>query len=80
MDASLERARTAPSDAIAREQLNRYQELAAEDLPAIYLYSNRLGAVIPPDLQGYSLTPDAPAALPMDLQFWSLRSSSAAPR
>ncbi len=80
IDASLERARTAPSDAIARAQLNRYQELAAEDLPAIYLYSNRLGAVIPPDLHGYDLTPDAPAALPMDLQFWSLRSSSAAQR
>jgi hypothetical protein len=39
-------------------------------VPAIFLYSNRLGAVVPADLEGLGLTPLAPAALPMDLQFW----------
>jgi len=70
IDAAIATARTAPNAADARRALDRYQELANEDLPAIFLYSNRLGAVVPADLQGLDLTPLAPAALPMGLQFW----------
>jgi len=44
--------------------------LAAADLPVIYLYSVRLGAVVPADLTGFDLDPSAPAGLPMGLQFW----------
>jgi hypothetical protein len=59
--------------------LDRYQEIASVDLPAIYLYSNRLGAVVPPNLTGYDLDPLAPAALPMGLQFWRLHGSTGSP-
>ena len=70
VDRAIEAARSAPSRAIARRELNRYQELAAADLPVIYLYSIRLGAVVPSNLTGLDLDPLAPAALPMGLQFW----------
>jgi len=69
-DRYIEAARTASSEAQARRNLNEWQELAADDLPAIFLYSNRLGAVVPADLKGYDLPPNAPAALPMGLEFW----------
>ena len=69
IDKAIVDARTAPSAALSRAALNRYQQLAAEDLPVIYLYSNRLGAVVPRNLTGYDLDPLAPAALPMGLQF-----------
>ncbi|MHB8146707.1 MAG: ABC transporter substrate-binding protein [Vulcanimicrobiaceae bacterium] len=72
IDAAIESARTAPSLDASRADMNRYQRLAARDLPAIYLFSNRLGAVVPKNLTGYELDPDAPAALPMGLQFWRL--------
>ncbi len=70
IDRAIERARSAPSVAVARRELDRYQELAASDLPVIYLYSVRLGAVVPSNLAGFDLDPLAPAALPMGLQFW----------
>jgi len=70
VDRAIESARTAPNASIARAALDRYQHLANVDLPVIYLYSNRLGAVVPTNLRGYSLDPLAPAALPMDLEFW----------
>ncbi|MBC5801611.1 MAG: peptide ABC transporter substrate-binding protein [Candidatus Eremiobacteraeota bacterium] len=70
IDRALETARTAPSPRIARPAQNRYQMLASEDLPELYLYSVRLGAVVPKNLTGLSLTPLAPAALPMGQQFW----------
>jgi peptide/nickel transport system substrate-binding protein len=70
IDRAIEAARSAPSAAVARRELDRYQELAAADLPVIYLYSVRLGAVVPADLTGFDLDPLAPAALPMGLQFW----------
>ncbi len=73
IDAAIETARTASSTARARAALDRYQRLAAARLPVIYLYSNRLGAVVPANLSGYELTPLAPAALPMGLQFWRRR-------
>ena len=72
IDRAIETARTAPNVTIARGALYRYQELAAADLPVIYLYSVRLGAVVPSNLYGYDLDPLAPAALPMGLQFWRL--------
>ena len=72
IDREIEAARTASSAAAGRAALDRYQELASMDLPVIYLYSNRLGAVVPANLQGYDLDPLAPAALPMGLQFWTL--------
>lgn len=72
VDQAILEARTAPSAAVARAALNRYQQLASEDLPVLYLYSNRLGAVVPKKLTGYDLDPLAPAALPMGLQFWTL--------
>ncbi len=72
IDRAIQRARTAPSAAIARRALDRYQQLASRDLPVIYLYSNRLGAVVPRGLRGYDLDPLAPAALPMGLQFWEM--------
>jgi peptide/nickel transport system substrate-binding protein len=80
MDAILERARSAPSAAQARADLNAYQELAARELPVLFLYSNRLAAIVPSNLTGYELTPDAHAALPMGQQFWKLKPSSAARR
>lgn len=70
IDKAIVDARTAPSAARSRAALNRYQQLAARDLPVIYLYSNRLGAVVPRNLTGYDLDPLAPAAMPMGLQFW----------
>jgi peptide/nickel transport system substrate-binding protein len=70
IDRLLVAARTAPSPALARKALDDYQKEAALQVPVIYLYSNRLGAVVPPDLSGYELTPNAPAALPMGLEFW----------
>ncbi len=73
IDRAIEEARTASTDAQARAALNRYQELASVDLPVLYLYSNRLGAVVPSRLTGYDLAPLAPAALPMGLQFWRLK-------
>lgn len=72
VDRAILEARTAPSATIARAALDRYQQLAREDLPVLYLYSNRLGAVVPKNLTGYDLDPLAPAALPMGLQFWAL--------
>ncbi len=73
IDREIEAARTASSPAQARAALNNYQELASVDLPVIYLYSNRLGAVVPSRLTGYDLDPLAPAALPVGLQFWRLK-------
>lgn len=70
VDQAIEQARTASSPEAARAALDRYQQLANEDLPVLYLYSNRLGAVVPKNLTGYDLDPLAPAALPMGLQFW----------
>ncbi|MDQ6932190.1 MAG: peptide ABC transporter substrate-binding protein [Candidatus Eremiobacteraeota bacterium] len=70
VDALIEKSRTAPSARVARQALDAYQEAAARDLPAIFLYSNKLGAVIPENLRGYVLTPNAPAALPMGLETW----------
>lgn len=80
IDALLERARSAPSAAAAREALDAYQALAAQDLPALFLYSNRLAAIVPQGITGYELTPDAHAALPMGQQFWQYRASSAGQR
>lgn len=73
IDAAIEDARTATSAAASRAALNRYQQLASRNLPVIYLYSNRLGAVVPRNLTGYDLNPLAPAALPMGLQFWRMK-------
>lgn len=70
IDAAIEQARTASTLAASRAALDRYQQLAAVKLPVIYLFSNRLGAVVPKNLTGYELTPQAPAAMPMGLQFW----------
>ena len=78
IDGAIEAARSAPSSAIARRELDRYQELAATDLPVIYLYSVRLGAVVPANLSGFDLDPLAPAALPMGLQFWHFMNPKAA--
>lgn len=72
IDQAILAARTAPSLALARADLDRYQELASRLLPVIYLYSNRLGAVVPRNLTGYELDPLAPAALPDGLQFWRM--------
>ncbi|HET7815108.1 MAG TPA: peptide ABC transporter substrate-binding protein [Candidatus Baltobacteraceae bacterium] len=72
IDRAIEDARTATSVRAAQAGLDRYQELAARELPVLYLYSNRLGAVVPSGLTGYDLTPSAPAALPMGLQFWQM--------
>jgi peptide/nickel transport system substrate-binding protein len=76
IDKAIEDARTASSPAAARTALNRYQQLAARDLPVLFLYSNRLGAVVPKNMTGYELDPLAPAALPMGLQFWRLNPST----
>ncbi|MDQ6826918.1 MAG: peptide ABC transporter substrate-binding protein [Candidatus Eremiobacteraeota bacterium] len=70
IDALIERARTAPSASVGRQALYAYQEAAAQDLPALFLYSNKLGAVVPDNLEGYVLTPTAAAALPMGLETW----------
>lgn len=75
VDGAIEAARSAPSSDAARAALDRYQELAAEDLPALFLYSNRLGAVIPSNLEGYELTPLAAAALPTGVATWRLRAT-----
>jgi peptide/nickel transport system substrate-binding protein len=72
VDKAILDARTAPSAAMARAALNRYQQLASRDLPVLYLYSNRLGAVVPSNMTGYGLDPLAPAALPMNVQFWEI--------
>lgn len=72
VDKAILDARTAPSAAVARAALDRYQQIASRDLPVIFLYSNRLGAVVPSNLTGYDLDPLAPAALPMGLQFWKM--------
>ncbi len=80
IDRAIEDARTAPSAAASQQALNRYQELAARELPVIYLYSNRLGAVVPRSLTGYDLDPLAPAALPMGLQYWQMHPRGAAMR
>jgi peptide/nickel transport system substrate-binding protein len=79
VDRAIYDARTASTPALARAALDRYQEIASVDLPAIYLYSNRLGAVVPPNMTGYDLDPLAPAALPMGLQFWRLHGSTGSP-
>jgi peptide/nickel transport system substrate-binding protein len=73
VDRAIETARTAASPQAARTALDQYQELAASDLPVLFLYSNRLGAIVPSRMTGYDLTPAAVAALPMGLQFWRLR-------
>ncbi|MGZ3496290.1 MAG: ABC transporter substrate-binding protein [Vulcanimicrobiaceae bacterium] len=73
VDRAIEAARTASSPQAARGALDKYQQLASRDLPALFLYSNRLGAIVPSRMTGYELTPLAPAALPMGLQFWRLR-------
>ena len=73
VDRAIEAARTASSPQAARAALDEYQQLASRDLPTLYLYSNRLGAIVPSRMTGYDLTPSAPAALPMGLQFWHLR-------
>lgn len=70
IDREIVAARTATSAVAARAALNAYQETASVDLPVLYLYSNRLGAVVPSDMTGYSLSPLSPAALPGGLQFW----------
>lgn len=70
IDALIEQSRAAPSAQSARKALAAYQEAAALDLPAIFLFSNKLGAVVPENLHGYVLSPTAPAALPMGLETW----------
>ncbi|MDQ2818454.1 MAG: peptide ABC transporter substrate-binding protein [Candidatus Eremiobacteraeota bacterium] len=70
IDRLLNAARSAPSAAAARRALYAYQQAAARELPAIFLYSNMLGAVVPQELRGYELTPLSAAALPTGLQFW----------
>lgn len=73
-------ARTAPTMAVARKALDGWQILGAEDLPEIWLYSNRLAAVVPSNMTGFGLSPMAPAALPMDVQFWRRIQSTPQPR
>lgn len=80
IDRAIEDARTATGQQAAQAALDRYQEFASRELPVLYLYSNRLGAVVPSSLTGYDLTPTAPAALPMGLQFWQMHPSTAAKR
>lgn len=72
IDAAIVAARTARNPRLAQRALDRYQELASTVLPVLYLYSNRLGAVVPSRLEGYELNPLAPAALPQGLQFWRM--------
>ena len=72
IDRAIVDARTATSPQAARAALNRYQKIANTQLPSLFLFSNRLGAVVPAKLTGYDLDPLAPAALPMGLQFWRL--------
>lgn len=71
-DTYIERARTASTGAASRAALDAYQEFASRDLPVLYLYSNRLGAVLPSNLRGYDLDPSAHAALPTSLETWRL--------
>jgi hypothetical protein len=66
--------------AVARKALDGWQILGAEDLPEIWLYSNRLAAVVPSNMTGFGLSPMAPAALPMDVQFWRRIQSTLQPR
>jgi peptide/nickel transport system substrate-binding protein len=73
LDTAMRAARTAPSLAASRAALDRYQAIAARELPALYLYSNRLAAVVPKNLHGLGLSPLAAAALPQDAQFWYRR-------
>jgi len=73
LDAAMRAARTAPSLAASRAALDRYQAIAARELPALYLYSVRLAAVVPKNLQGLGLSPLSAAALPQDPQFWYRR-------
>lgn len=70
LDAAMRAARTAPSLAASRAALDRYQEIGAHELPVLYLYSNRLAAVVPKNLHGLGLSPLSAAALPEDAQFW----------
>ena len=80
IDSAIVDARTAPSLAASQAALDRYQELASRELPVLYLYSNRLGAVVPTRLTGYDLNPLAPAALPLGLQFWQMHPNGAPAR
>ncbi|MDQ2664256.1 MAG: hypothetical protein M3Y18_09560, partial [Candidatus Eremiobacteraeota bacterium] len=70
---------TASSPQAARAALYAWQAYAARDLPALFLYSNRLGAVVPKQLTGYSLSPLAPAALPMGLESWRMHPARGRP-
>jgi peptide/nickel transport system substrate-binding protein len=72
VDDAIERAQTGATPAQARLALDRYQMLAARDAMVIFLYSVRLGAVVPPRLRGYQLSPINAAALPDGEQFWRL--------
>jgi peptide/nickel transport system substrate-binding protein len=72
VDRAIEAAQTAPTPREARRELDRYQVLASRDAMVVFLYSMRLGAVIPPDLRGYQLSPIDAAALPDGEQFWHL--------
>lgn len=69
-DRWIETARTAATASAARDALNRWQMVGALDPPEIWLYSNRLSAIVPNAMTGFGLTPLSPAALPMDVQFW----------
>lgn len=80
LDRALLAARSAPTLTASRAALYRYQAIAAKDLPALFLYSNRLGAVIPSNLRDYELNPTTHSAMPTGVQFWRLEPSSAARR
>jgi peptide/nickel transport system substrate-binding protein len=80
IDREIVAARTATSAAAARTALDAYQQTASIDLPVLYLYSNRLGAVVPSNMTGYELSPLSPAALPGGLQFWKMHPRDAAAR
>ena len=73
LDAAMRAARTAPTLAASRAALDRYQVIGNRELPVLYLYSNRLAAVVPKNLEGIGLSPIAAAALPQDPQFWYRR-------
>ncbi|HEY5257436.1 MAG TPA: peptide ABC transporter substrate-binding protein [Candidatus Baltobacteraceae bacterium] len=70
LDRAMRDARTATSPAASRAALDRYQEVGAAQLPVLYLYSNKLAAVVPRNLYGLGLSPLSAAALPQDVQFW----------
>jgi len=80
LDRALIAARSAPTVTASRVALNRYQVISATDLPALFLYSNRLGAVVPSNLRGYELNPTTHSAMPTGLARWRLQPSSATPR